>query len=175
VAERIQIRDRIVGLERVKARDLREHPLNPRRHPDGQKSAVSLLLREIGMADRLLAFRDAEGKLRLVDGHLRRDLLGDTEVAVLVTDLSEEEAALMVAVGDPLAGLAERDDAVMAELLAQTDQDLLAELLAGNDPLAELLGREQVPDFAPVGEDEQGRLDEKAKVTCPECGHAFTP
>lgn len=32
-----------------------------------------------------------------------------------------------------------------------------------------------VPDFAPVGIDEQGRLDEKKKVTCPECGHEFTP
>mgnify|MGYP007100067166 CR=1 FL=1 len=32
-----------------------------------------------------------------------------------------------------------------------------------------------VPDFQPVGVDEQGRLDEKSKVTCPECGHEFTP
>jgi ParB-like chromosome segregation protein Spo0J len=38
--------------------------------------------------------------------------------------------------------------------------------------LAKLLGI--VPDFAPVGEDEQGRLDQKAPVTCPECGHVFT-
>lgn len=27
----------------------------------------------------------------------------------------------------------------------------------------------------PDGIDEQGGLDEKAKVTCPECGHEFTP
>lgn len=32
-----------------------------------------------------------------------------------------------------------------------------------------------VPDFAPVGIDDQGRLDEKASCTCPECGHVFTP
>jgi hypothetical protein len=101
---------------------------------------VSLLLQEIGMADRLLAYTDSEGKLRLVDGHLRRDILGDTLVPVLVTDLTEEEAAMMVAVGDPLAGLAERDDAVMAELLQQTDGDLLAQLLEGNDQLSALLG-----------------------------------
>ena len=31
------------------------------------------------------------------------------------------------------------------------------------------------PDFKPVGIEEQGRLDEKKKVTCPECGHEFTP
>lgn len=31
-----------------------------------------------------------------------------------------------------------------------------------------------VPSFAPVGEDEQGRLDQKKPATCPECGHVFT-
>jgi len=41
------------------------------------------------------------------------------------------------------------------------------------DELNELMG--VVPSFEPVGEDEQGRLDEKSKVECPECGHCFTP
>lgn len=30
-----------------------------------------------------------------------------------------------------------------------------------------------IPDFIPVGEDEQGKLDQKAKYVCPECGHEF--
>jgi len=30
-------------------------------------------------------------------------------------------------------------------------------------------------EFEPVSEDEQGRLDEKSPVTCPKCGHEFTP
>lgn len=30
-------------------------------------------------------------------------------------------------------------------------------------------------DFEPDNEDNQGKLDEKQKVTCPECGHEFTP
>ena len=40
--------------------------------------------------------------------------------------------------------------------------------------LNELLGSE-VPDFQPVGEDEQGRLDQKKPVVCPECGAEFVP
>jgi hypothetical protein len=36
-------------------------------------------------------------------------------------------------------------------------------------------GFEETPDFQPVGIEEQGRLDEKKPVTCPECGHEFTP
>ena len=31
----------------------------------------------------------------------------------------------------------------------------------------------QEPNFQAVGIDEQGRLDEKSKVTCPNCGHEF--
>jgi hypothetical protein len=30
-------------------------------------------------------------------------------------------------------------------------------------------------DFGPVSADDQGRLDEKNPVTCPECGHEFVP
>lgn len=62
------------------------------------------------------------------------------------------------------------------------DPDILRELggegvdLSGmwtQEELSELLAT--VPDFEPAGIDEQGRLDEKAKCTCPECGHTFTP
>lgn len=31
------------------------------------------------------------------------------------------------------------------------------------------------PEFGPGSADDQGRLDQKAPVTCPECGHAFSP
>ena len=46
------------------------------------------------------------------------------------------------------------------ELLASMDRDDLDSLLSG-------------PDFDPVGEDGQPRLDERAMITCPECGHEF--
>lgn len=39
--------------------------------------------------------------------------------------------------------------------------------------LDDLLSR--VPEFVPVGLEEQGRLDEKAQVCCPNCGHSFVP
>jgi hypothetical protein len=41
------------------------------------------------------------------------------------------------------------------------------------DELADVL--QQVPDFEPVGIDEQGRLDEKAQIECPHCHEWFTP
>ncbi len=33
----------------------------------------------------------------------------------------------------------------------------------------------EIPDFKPSSEDEQPRLDLKKPVTCPNCGHEFTP
>lgn len=167
MAKALEIRDRIVDFRRVKARDLKPHPLNPRIHGGAQTSAVTLLLQKLGLADRLLCYTDLEGGLRLIDGHLRRSLTGDMEVPVLVTDLSEEEAALLLAAGDPLAALAERDDAVMAELLQQTDQDLLAELLAGNDPLAELLGRgAEEPESGLLPDADPDALPESVETRC---------
>ena len=38
-----------------------------------------------------------------------------------------------------------------------------------------ILANEETPDFQPVGIEEQGRLDQKKPVICPECGHEFTP
>jgi hypothetical protein len=57
--------------------------------------------------------------------------------------------------------------AVMADpaMMALKDEDkILADIVEG-------MG---VPNFQPVGIDEQGRLDQKKPVVCPECGHTFT-
>jgi len=32
----------------------------------------------------------------------------------------------------------------------------------------------ELPDFSPASEDEQGKLDEKKKIICPECSYEFT-
>jgi hypothetical protein len=29
------------------------------------------------------------------------------------------------------------------------------------------------PDFSPATEDEQGKLDQKEPIVCPECGHSW--
>jgi ParB-like chromosome segregation protein Spo0J len=34
-------------------------------------------------------------------------------------------------------------------------------------------GETSTPNFEPGTEDDQGRLDEKQKATCPNCGHEF--
>src|SRR6266542_640056 len=114
---RREIRDRVQGLRRVRAGDLRPNPRNWRRHPERQRSALRALLHDIGYADALLARDDGEG-LVLLDGHLRQSLTPDAMVPVLVLDVSEAEADVLLATLDPLAALAEPDPRALAELLA---------------------------------------------------------
>ena len=116
----LRVRDRIVELRRVRARDLAPHPKNWRTHPQRQREALRGILAEIGYADALLA-RETEDGLVLIDGHLRAETTPDQEVPVLVLDLTEEEADKLLASLDPLAAMAGANDAILQELLAGID------------------------------------------------------
>lgn len=80
------------------------------------------MLERIGFADALLARETADG-LELIDGHLRADLAPTTEVPVLVVDVDEDEARLLLATLDPLAGMAATDEEQLAALLAEVTID----------------------------------------------------
>ncbi len=64
-------------------------------------------------------------------------------------------------------------------MLRLYDQDGLGDLLKESGPTVSFDGEDidklmSAPDFSPVGIEEQGRLDQKKPVTCPECGAEFT-
>lgn len=129
----MQIRDRIKELRRVKAGLLRPNPKNWRTHPAAQQDALRGVLAEIGYADALLARELPDGTLELIDGHLRAETTPDAEVPVLVVDLDDTEAAKLLALHDPLAAMAETDEAILAELLAEveTQSEAIQRLLDG--------------------------------------------
>ena len=102
----MQVRDRIKELRRVPASELIPNPKNWRAHPNAQREALKGVLAEIGYADALLVRETKEG-LMLVDGHLRAETTPDSEVPVLVLDIDEGEADVMLATLDPLAAMAE--------------------------------------------------------------------
>ena len=126
--------DRITELRRVPVSELIPNPKNWRRHPPAQRKALQGLLDSVGWADAVLA-RETDDGLMLIDGHLRRDMAGDFEVPVLVLDVSEDEADLILATHDPIAAMAESDVDKLSELVNRIDVDdsrtgdLLAELL----------------------------------------------
>lgn len=111
-------RNRIIGHQRVRAGDLVPHPLNPRLHPDFQAKALHAILGRIGFARSLLAYRMADGRLGLIDGHLRQSFDPDALVDVEILDLREEEARELLLSLDPLARLALTDQE-RAETLRQ--------------------------------------------------------
>jgi hypothetical protein len=115
-------RDRISDLKRLRASSLTPHPQNYRTHPGRQRTLLSQVLQEIGVADALLV-REHQGGYQILDGHLRADLLGDQLVPCLVLDLDldDQEAQKLLLTLDPLASLAETDSEILADLLRSTE------------------------------------------------------
>jgi hypothetical protein len=116
-------RNRIKGHRRVRAGDLVPHELNFRLHPEHQRAALQALYAEIGFARSLLAYELSDGRLKLLDGHLRRDLDPEMEVDVEILDVNDAEARALLLSIDPLAALAETQEQIHRRLLEITPTD----------------------------------------------------
>jgi hypothetical protein len=124
------VENRIRELTYVKASELRANPKNWRKHPEQQRRAMESVLERIGYADALIAREDENGDLILIDGHLRTDISGDDEVPVLILDVNEEEADMILATMDPLANMADPDEYALEVLLKSLGHTDLAPVLA---------------------------------------------
>jgi hypothetical protein len=112
------IRNRIKELRTVKASDLEPHPGNWRTHPKHQRTALRAMLHDIGNATAIVAY-EHEGKIRIIDGHLRADLQTEAEIPVLLLDVNAEEATRLLLTMDPLAAMAETNADNLRQLLDQ--------------------------------------------------------
>ena len=113
-------RNRIKRHARVRCRDLVPHELNARVHPEAQRDALQALYDAIGFARSLLAYELPDGRLKLIDGHLRCDLTPEMEVDVEVLDVNDAEARALLLSIDPLAQLADCDAAILDRLRQMT-------------------------------------------------------
>lgn len=161
-------KSRIVGLTNDPPESLTAHPRNWHVHPAAQQAALRSVLGELGWITGVLK-NDTTG--HIIDGHDRVDnaiKTGQATVPVIHVELSEAEENLALATFDPLNSLAQTDQSMLDDLLreATTDDAGLREFL-------DSLGGQ--PEFLPVGEGEQGRLDQRTPVECPVCGHEFVP
>lgn len=161
------IRDRIIEFRRLPAAELLPHPHNWRKHPAAQRRAMTGVLQEIGYADALIARRRSDGRLELIDGHLRAETTPSTEVPVLIVDLDEREAALLLAVHDPIAAMAETDAELLKSILATFE----AGQLDLSSILADVLGEtEQTPAALSSSDSAEPRWDDVYQVVV-ECGN----
>ena len=167
-------RNRVLDLRYLKPGEIADHPLQWRLHPETQKSAVEGVLREIGIAGVLLVYQSAAngGGYTAVDGHLRKSLDANQPWPCVVLDVDDAESAYLLSTHDPLSTMADANAAQLAALLREvaSGESAVQEMLA---QLAEHHGITP-PEFPPTGVEEQGRLDEKARITCPACGEVFT-
>jgi len=148
--------------------DLIPYARNSRTHSDAQVAQIAASIKEFGFTNPVLV--DGDGGI--IAGHGR----------VLAARKLKLAQVPCIALGHLTA--AQRKAYVIADnklaLNAGWDEEMLrleAEELEGAGFDLTLLGFEPgeltTPEFGPGSEDDQGRLDEKAKVTCPSCGHEF--
>ncbi len=120
------IRNRIRRHVRVRAGDLVPHELNPRVHSSAQRRALELLYAEIGFARSLLAYELPDGRLKLIDGHLRASMDPEQMVDVEVLDVDAAEARALLLAIDPLAQLAGYEGDTLAALRETVEADSAA-------------------------------------------------
>jgi hypothetical protein len=120
----MNIRDRIVGFERIPAGELLNHEGNFREHPQAQKNAMSGVLSEIGFVGALVVYRSerAGGQYVLIDGHMRKNQFPlDEGMPCVVTDLNDEEADLVLQAFDAVSSLAHLDRRALQDLRDQNE------------------------------------------------------
>ena len=111
----------------VRASSIRVNPRNWRAHPDYQQSAMTKVLERIGFVGKLLVYEPdpagAPGQYELIDGELRRGIMGDDLVEVTVCDLTPAEAMEVLAVYDQIAALATSNQSRLSSLIGDLRRD----------------------------------------------------
>lgn len=173
---------RIRPTERIMAKggDLLDHPGQWKTHGAAQARGVVGLVQEFGVVSALRAYRSqrAGGQLVTWDGHLRKSLDPDFVWPVDVyTDMTDDEADVLLATIDPVAALADSDAGLanaLWESLAPCNP-AVTELL---DEIARRIGAAEL-DEAPHSPPDEGLgaippdgvvAADAGVVMCPECG-----
>lgn len=148
------------GVIKLPIEDIHENPDNPRFISDDSFKKLVQSIKEFPeMADvRPIVINKQH---MILGGNMRFKAMqeaGWTEIPVRIVDWSEAKQREFIIKDNVSGGEWDEDD-----LYAKWDTEQLREWGLEID----------WPEFEPTGIDDQGKLDEKAKVTCPECGHEF--
>lgn len=185
-------RDRIKTIRTVKASELVVNAENWRLHPADQRNELQAVLTEIGNVDVLKAVERPDGTLLLVDGHLRKDLHGDSDVRVAVLDLDEAETRKVLESYDRLAAAAKTDqeklDALIQSIAAsdsappppaeETSVQAVIDAITTEEPVtarderqAEAVAQQVSSHFQRIASTDPKRLESAQCVIVPTEGH----
>ncbi len=130
-------RTRVKELRHMNPKDLTVNPNNWRLHDQTQRDAFKSILDNVGFAGTIIAYESERnnGNLMVIDGHMRLDEIEGDEVPVVILDVTDEEADLLLATYDPVGNMASSDAEILGNLLAniQSDDLSLQTLLADID------------------------------------------
>src|SRR4030095_3343335 len=171
--------DLTTTIELLDIATLRPHPRNDRIHPPDEIAHLRQSIREHGIYRNVVIANDGtilagRGVVQAAKEEGRTQIPGQRRPYG-----PDDPRALKLLVGDNhIADQSRQDDALLAALLqAIAAEDPLALLGTGFDEamLTVLVEGQKVPDFAPGGIADQGRLDQKQPMQCPACGHEWVP
>lgn len=149
---------------------LKPHPKNPNRHSKEQIKRLSELISYQGWRLPIIVSKQTGF---IISGHGRLEaakLLKLKEVPVSFQDFVDEDQELAFLVSDnAIASWAELDLSLVNAMIPEFGPEFDINLLGIADFTV------LTPDFDPGDESEQGRLDEKKPVQCPNCGEQFVP
>jgi ParB-like chromosome segregation protein Spo0J len=161
----------------MKLSDLKQDPKNARKHNPRNIGMIEKSIREVGAARSGVI--DENGTILAGNGTYEAlaaagiervkivEADGNEWVVVQRSGLTEQQKRQLALADNRTAELAEWD----GPMLEQQGVDLEAWF---NVQELEQIGV-KVPNFGSTNGDDQGRLDEKSKVKCPECGCEFAP
>ena len=115
----------------------------------------------------------------ILKGHGRREAaikLGMKEVPCVVREDLDEMEQIASRIGDNKSAISETDkDKLKFELgTLQRNGEEVKDSGFTQEEVAELRRGEEIPDFGPGSIEDQGQLDQKKPIECPNCGHEFT-
>jgi ParB family chromosome partitioning protein len=176
---------KLIGIQwtnvRVKLGDLKPWARNPRMSSKAQAQRILKSFDEFGQVQVFAIGPKSE----VYDGHQRLSALltvhGEAhEIDARrssrpLTEPERERLVLMLHAGATGAWDWDALSNWDTDLLAQSgfDDELLKQI--NRDAAAVMEFLDAGPNFEPVGEDEQGRLDQKSPIKCPHCGEKFVP
>lgn len=156
----------------LKTADLIPYARNSRTHSDEQVAQIAGSIKEFGFTNPILI--DEENGI--IAGHGRVKAAGLLKLpdvpTITLAGLTKGQRKAYIIADNKLALNAGWDSQLLTlelQELKSLDFDLGLTGFSASE-----LESFFVPDFEPVNENEQGKLDEKKPMTCPDCGHEFT-
>ena len=152
--------------------DLIPWPRNPRQIRKDQAERLADSLDQFGQVETIAIGPEDE----VYNGHQRLNVWGEEHGPDLEIEVRVSSRALTEKEREKLVVYLHRGAAGEWDFDVLANEFELDELLEWGFTEHDLeLAAVMVPDFGPVDESEQPRLDMKKPVVCPECGHEFVP